>query len=100
MKKETSSTLARLVNHSVVGFIGVVSAIYLFNPGAGFIEFIPDNIPVLGNLDEAGAAALLLSCLAYFGLDITRLFGQAIRKSEKKETPSNDVVIDLEQNGN
>ncbi len=33
--------------------------IYLLNPGAGFVEFIPDNLPIIGNLDE-GAAMLLI----------------------------------------
>ena len=33
--------------------------IYILNPGAGFIEFIPDNLPIVGNLDE-GAAMLLI----------------------------------------
>ncbi|MFM2032876.1 MAG: hypothetical protein RLZZ297_1641 [Chloroflexota bacterium] len=38
----------------------VFSVIYLVNPTAGIIEFIPDNIPFIGNLDEAGATALLM----------------------------------------
>jgi uncharacterized membrane protein YkvA (DUF1232 family) len=36
------------------------SIVYIINPTAGFIEFIPDNIPLIGNLDEAGATALLI----------------------------------------
>jgi hypothetical protein len=44
------------------------------NPGVGVFELIPDNIPFLGNLDEAGAVALLLMCLRYFGLDVTKIF--------------------------
>lgn len=42
---------------SALGFL------YILNPGAGFLEFIPDNIPFLGNLDE-GAAYLLI----YYGI--------------------------------
>jgi uncharacterized membrane protein YkvA (DUF1232 family) len=38
----------------------VVAAIYLLNPTAGVLELIPDVAPVIGNLDEAGATALLL----------------------------------------
>lgn len=71
----------------LVGLMGALGAIYLFNPTAGIFELIPDNIPVVGNLDEAAAAALLISCLAYFGIDIGGLFG---RKSKK------DDVIDVE----
>jgi uncharacterized membrane protein YkvA (DUF1232 family) len=36
------------------------SVVYIINPTAGFLEFIPDNIPFIGNLDEAGATALLI----------------------------------------
>ena len=36
---------------------GVVAALYLANIGAGVIELIPDNIPIIGNLDEAAATA-------------------------------------------
>lgn len=55
-------------------FLGVISALYLLNIGVGFIELIPDNVPFVGNLDEAAAAALLINCLAYFGLDLRRFF--------------------------
>ena len=54
--------------------LGLFSALYLFNPGAGIFEIIPDNIPIVGNLDEAAAAALLLACLRYFGYDLSALF--------------------------
>jgi len=37
--------------------------IYILNPTLGLLEFIPDNLPIVGNLDE-GAAFLLL----WFGL--------------------------------
>ena len=50
--------------------LGVISALYLLNVGAGFIEIIPDNLPLVGNLDEATATFLLLNCLAYFGVNI------------------------------
>ena len=58
----------------MVFFIMIISLVYLFNPGAGFLDFIPDNFPIVGNLDEAGATALFLACLRYFGLDITKIF--------------------------
>ena len=68
----------------IVGLIGLFCTFYLINPGAGVLELIPDNVPVVGNLDEAGAAALLVSCLAYFGLDIGGLFGRFKRKEEEE----------------
>ena len=55
-------------------FLGLFSTFYLLNPGAGIFEIIPDNIPIVGNLDEAAAAALLLACLRYFGYDLSDLF--------------------------
>jgi hypothetical protein len=70
----------------VVFLIGVLAAIYLLNPGAGVFELIPDNVPIIGNLDEAGATALLLACLRYFGFDFTSLF---VRKEKE---PVIDVV--------
>ena len=42
--------------------LGVLSSIYLFNPTAGVLELIPDNLPVVGNLDEVAASFLLFWC--------------------------------------
>lgn len=50
--------------------LGLFCLLYLFNPGAGFFELIPDNIPVIGNLDEAAAVAILIMCLKYFGIEL------------------------------
>jgi len=72
----------------IVAILGLLSLIYIINPTAGFIEFIPDNFPIIGNLDEAAATALLLSCLSYFGIDLFNLF-----KKDKK----NSRVIDNEE---
>jgi len=57
-----------------VGIIGVISLLYLFNPGFGLFEFIPDGIPFIGNLDEATATFLLLSSLSYFGINVKDIF--------------------------
>ena len=58
----------------IVFCLGLISTMYLLNIGAGFLELIPDNIPLVGNLDEAAAAALLIMCLGYFGIDLTNIF--------------------------
>jgi hypothetical protein len=42
----------------------VFGVLYIINPTAGFFEFIPDNIPLVGNLDEAGATAMLIWAIA------------------------------------
>lgn len=59
----------------VVVSIGILSFVYLLNPGLGFFELIPDNFPLIGNLDESAATFFVLSTLAYFGLDLRDVFG-------------------------
>jgi uncharacterized membrane protein YkvA (DUF1232 family) len=53
-----------------VAAAGLLALVYLINPGAGIFELIPDNIPVVGNLDEAMAAWIVLRALDYFGIEI------------------------------
>lgn len=67
----------------IVVILGLLSALYIINPGAGIFELIPDNIPFVGNLDEAAAVALLLACLRYFGIELPDIFG---RKKESERT--------------
>lgn len=44
--------------------VGILTALaYILNPGAGVFELLPDNLPVVGNLDEAAMVTLLLACL-------------------------------------
>lgn len=64
----------------IVGAIGIISGLYLINPGFGVFEFIPDAIPFIGNLDEGMAAFLSLSALAYFGVDLRNVFGTKLKK--------------------
>jgi uncharacterized membrane protein YkvA (DUF1232 family) len=63
-----------------VGLAGVLALLYLLNPTLGVFEFIPDNIPLVGNLDEATASMVLLAVLRYFGWDMTSL---AVRRPEQ-----------------
>lgn len=48
--------------------LGIICLIYLINPGAGVIELIPDNLPIIGNIDEGVATAGLLMALSNMGL--------------------------------
>lgn len=57
-----------------IALAGILSVLYLLNPSAGFFEILPDNLPLIGNLDEATATMVLLAALRYFGLDLTRFF--------------------------
>jgi hypothetical protein len=66
----------------VVFGLGCLSFVYLLNFTFGIME-LPDNLPIIGNLDEAAAAILLMNCLRYFGVDLTRLFD----RSDKNKSP-------------
>lgn len=55
-----------------VFLLGIIGLIYILNPTAGFFELIPDNLPFIGNLDEAGAIMLVLGALRYFGIDLLK----------------------------
>ncbi len=69
----------------IVICLGVLSILYLSNIGVGFIELIPDNVPFVGNLDEGGAMTLLLMCLRYFDLDVTKLFEKKTSRKKSME---------------
>jgi len=60
----------------LIALAGLLSFIYLINPTFGVFEFLPDNLPLVGNVDEATATAVLLGALRYFGWDLTHLFVQ------------------------
>lgn len=70
----------------VAALIGLLAALYLINPTAGFFELIPDNIPFLGNLDEATATMILLAVLRYFGLDLTRFLRPEVPSSTNRNS--------------
>ncbi len=82
----------KIINSLIIGSLGVLSTLYLLNPGAGIFFEIPDNIPIIGNLDEAAAVAMLISCLAYFGIDIPRIFGRGAARSKDEEHESAKAV--------
>lgn len=69
----------------IVACMGMISLLYLCNIGVGVIEAIPDNIPFVGNIDEGVAAVVLLICLRYFGVDLTKIFEKYHGTVEKKE---------------
>ena len=68
-----------LILSAIFGFL--FGVIYILNPTAGFFEILPDNLPIIGNLDEASAVLLILACLRHFGIDLFKY----VRKN-------NDVV--------
>jgi len=50
------------------GITAALSMLYLMNLSFGVIE-IPDNLPIIGNLDELAASMILISSLKAFGID-------------------------------
>lgn len=54
----------RLLASPVVSVIlGALCLVYLLNPTAGVVELIPDNLPIVGNLDEGAVGMILLQML-------------------------------------
>ena len=55
---------------ALAALLGVaLSLLFLANLTFGIVE-IPDNIPLVGNIDEVFATAILVSCLSRFGIHI------------------------------
>lgn len=80
---------------AVVLLLGVVSLIWLLNPPGLNLD---DTIPLIGNLDEAAAALILINCLKYFGLDLTRIFqaGQRGAAEQAGARPGAPPVMEVE----
>lgn len=53
---------------AVIYIAGIVAIVYLLNPTAGVFEIIPDNLPLIGNLDEGAAAILLWNAFQQYRL--------------------------------
>jgi hypothetical protein len=47
---------------------------------------LPDNLPIVGNLDEVAASIWLMASLKHFGIDITDFLvvNGSMRKANKK----------------
>ncbi len=84
--------MSRLLKEMVIVFLGFFAVVYLMFPTLGVFELIPDAIPLVGSVDEAGATLILANVLSYYGIDLTRLFarreedeeGQAITSKKPK----------------
>ena len=45
----------------------ILGGLYLLNPTFG-VDLLPDNLPILGNLDEAAIMVLILGSIRYLGI--------------------------------
>lgn len=70
----------------IVSGVGLFSILVLLFPSV-----LPDFIPIVGAIDEAVATTLLISVMAYFGVDLGSLFGR-----KKAEKDSDIIDIDVE----
>ena len=79
-----------MIKNILVALAGLIGLIYILNPTAGVLELIPDNIPIVGNLDEAAAAALVLAALRYYGVDLTGFLRRVFKDGpdDKKDDDS------------
>jgi len=66
-------------NYGILSWIG--RSDLSFKSNRWIPELIPDNIPIIGNLDEVAAGALLLMSLRYFGYDLPNIFIPKSRNS-------------------
>jgi len=66
----------------LVYVLAFISFIYILNPTSGLLEFIPDNLPLVGNMDEGVAVMLILAGL------VEALEGKKSRKAIKEQEDS------------
>jgi uncharacterized membrane protein YkvA (DUF1232 family) len=87
-KKRELSTFVRALSEPLskhgwpswlVYIFGVIGVIYILNPTLGVLEFIPDNLPVIGNLDESVAVMLILAGI------VEALEGKKYRKEKASQ---------------
>lgn len=62
----------------LVYILALIGVLYILNPTLGILELIPDNLPIIGNLDESVAVMLVLAGI------VEALEGKKFRKEKKK----------------
>ena len=68
----------------LVFLLAIFGVIYLLNPTAGILEFLPDNLPFIGNLDESVAVMLVLAGI------VELLEGKKYRQQKKNASTENE----------
>lgn len=86
--------MRRTFKEVVIILLAIIAVIYIINPTAGIIELIPDNIPIIGNLDEAAAVAIIINTLSYYGYDFANLYSRSPRKRVVRRIVSNTDTTD------
>jgi hypothetical protein len=57
----------------------ILGSVYMINPTAGIFELLPDNLPGLGNLDEAAVLFLMYSAMLYLGVRLPEFLERWVR---------------------
>ncbi|MFM7051048.1 MAG: hypothetical protein ACKOYN_02800 [Planctomycetota bacterium] len=58
---------------TVACVLALFSGAYLVNPTLGVFEFLPDNLPIVGNLDEAFFTLVFFGALTALGIRVPGL---------------------------
>lgn len=75
----------RIFKEMFIIALGVVAFVYLVNPTLGVFELMPDNLPLVGNIDEGGASLVLLAVARYYGIDLTRILGSRGQSNQQQQ---------------
>ena len=67
-----------------------MGSLYLLNPTAGIFELIPDNFPIVGNLDEAAALLLVLGTMSYLGMHLPEFLDRWIQTTPRLPASTED----------
>lgn len=83
--------MSRLLKEMILIFLGLFATIYLLFPTLGVFELIPDAIPLVGSIDEAGATLIIANVLNYYGINLTGLFSR--EGTQASEQPKTKKVV-------
>lgn len=73
---------SNLVKEAFIIGLGLLALTVILNPGAGILDLIPDNIPFIGNLDEATAVLMLSGVIQrYFRFNPLSEAGSLVSKA-------------------
>ncbi len=93
-RNEAAKKDKSLINSIIIGSLGLISGAYLVIPGSSAVQLAIEWIPVVGQFDEVAAAAILFSCLSYFGLDLTSFFNKAKAYDKRAEKSDSAKTVD------
>lgn len=75
----------------LVYLLSIIGVLYILNPTLGLLEFIPDNLPIIGNLDESVAVMLVLAGI------VEALEGKKYQKPKKNiEKDSSKEIVEIQ----